>query len=188
MNGTPQRATTPPVPRIVPPPPGRNDPFADLLAYLADMHADLKDLADLSGTKLAALRQADTVTLQACAAREEELLKRVLLAERRRDALLARAAQHLHCPELATRGLSALEKHLAEPQTSILRARRAALRDVAADLQRKNQVAAAVARHLQEHIRGIFADVAKVTQESLVYGARGQPETSTARCWVDAVG
>jgi hypothetical protein len=62
------------------------------------------------------------------------------------------------------------------------------LRGVAEELQKKNRLAAEVARKLQSHIRDVFAAIAQATQETVVYGRNGQYEQATARQWVDAVG
>lgn len=157
----------------------------ELGQHLADLHALLKQLAELAGAKLAAMRQADTNALNACAAHEEELLREVFRTEQARNAVLARLAQSLHCPEVR---LTEIADRLPEPLASSLRARSLALKETASELQRRNKLAASVAQNLQAHIRGIFADVASATQESLVYGPQGQHEMSSPRRWVDAVG
>ena len=163
-------------------------PLAELERHLADLHAILKDLAALAGEKLAALRAADTAGLEECAAREGELLRRVHSGEPTRRALLARVAQHLRCRPPGRIGLIEIADRLPEPRASSLRARSVALREIAAELQRKNQLVATVARNLQAHIRGVFAEVAKAAQESVVYGPAGRHEAGNTRSWVDAVG
>lgn len=163
-------------------------PVDELLHYLGTLHASLKNLVTLANEKLAALRRADAAALVDCATREGVLVRDVLLGEQQRDALLARVAQRLPAEAGEVTTVSALAACLPEPVSSSLRARGAALRAVATELQRKNRVVAAVAQNLQAHIRGIFAELAKATQETLVYGAKGQPEASSTRCCVDAVG
>ena len=157
----------------------------ELGQHLAALHATLKQLTELANTKLAAMRQADTNALNACAAREEELLREVFRMEQARNAVLARLAQSLHCPNVR---LTEIAARLPEPLASSLRARSLALKEIAGELQRRNKLAAIVAQNLQGHIRGVFADVASATQESLVYGPQGQHEMSSPRRWVDAVG
>ena len=157
----------------------------ELGQHLAELHATLKQLAELATEKLAAMRRADTEALNGCAAREEELLRDVFRRQQARNALLARLAQSLHCPEAR---LPEIADRLPEPLASSLRARSLALQETVGDLQRRNTLAATVARNLQAHIRGIFAEVASANQETLVYGPRGQHEISRPRCWVDAVG
>lgn len=164
---------------------GLNEQARALGQYLADLLATLKELTALATEKLAAMRQADTEALNRCAAREEELLRELFRRQQARNAELARLAQTLHCPQPC---LSEIITRLPEPLASSLWARSVALKEIAVELQRRNRLAASVAQNLQAHIRGIFADVASATQESLVYGPRGQHELSSPRRWVDAVG
>jgi len=170
------------------PRPGAAEPLQDLLNYLTGLHAALRQLLALSDEKLAALRTADTRALRQCAFREEELLNQVLRQDGERAAILARVAQHLPgCSPQPTR-LAELLACLPEPLASPLRARSEGLREIASELARKNRLVASVAQNLQVHIRGIFADVAKAVQESVVYRADGQHEVRSTRCCVDAVG
>jgi hypothetical protein len=164
------------------------DPLRDLLAHLTDLHATLRQLTDLSQHKLELLRAADADGLQSCAARESELLHQVFHAAQARGAVLARLAQSMQIEELRSLRLGRICERLPEPQASVLRARITALEETAGLLQRKNQLAATVAQNLQSHIRGVFAELAKATQECTGYGPHGMPETSSERCWVDAVG
>lgn len=160
----------------------------ELLQQLAELYAGLRELDALAGRKLAALRSADTAALHACASEECEQLTRIFRAQPQRNAAIARVAQSLPGCDPAERRLEELAARLPEPLASALRARNAALQEVAGELQRKNRMAAEVAQNLQTHIREIFAAVAGATQESLVYGPQGQRELSSTRCWVDAVG
>jgi hypothetical protein len=160
----------------------------ELSQHLSGLQAALQQLCETATDKLTALRRADTDALSACAAREEQLLKGVFRGEVERKAAIARVAQHLPCSTPQGARLYDIAEHLPEPLASALRARSVALRDVAAELQRKNKLAAGVARNLQGHIRGIFAEVAAAAQESVVYGPQGQHETGRPRAWVDAVG
>ncbi len=163
-------------------------PLRELSQYLADLHDALKRLVALAAEKLAALRTANTAALRDCAVRENELVRQVLCGEQQRDAVLARLAQSLPgCPPKPAQ-LTELIEHLPEPLAGPLRARSVGLREMATELQRKNRLVEAVARNLQAHIRGVFAEVAKAAQESLVYGARGQHEVGSTRCCMDAVG
>jgi len=170
------------------PKPGAAEVVRELLNHLAGLHNALQQLVALSDEKLAALRTADTHALRQCAFREEELLKQVLRQDDERAAILARVAQHLPgCSAHPTR-LTELLACLPEPLASPLRARSEGLREIASELARKNRLVARVAQNLQAHIRGIFADVAKAVQESVVYRADGQHEVRSTRCCVDAVG
>ncbi len=169
--------------------PASDDPLAELLRHLSELYAAIVQLADLAAEKLAAMRVADTAALQRCTEREAELLQGVLHAEQQRPAILARLAQALHRPELATARLAQIADHLTEPAASALRARSVALREAAGRLQKKNRLAAVVARNLQGHLRGVFAAVAKAAQESVVYGPRcGTGFRTAPQGWVDAVG
>ncbi len=159
-----------------------------LLRHLADLHASLRQLVALADDKLTAMRSADATALRDCALREEELVKRVLFEQQNRGALITRAAQGLPQAPPGTKQLKDLLPHVPEPLSSALQARRAALQQAASELRRKNRIVATVAQNLQAHIRGVFAELAKTAEESVVYGAGGQHETSTKRCWVDAVG
>lgn len=160
----------------------------ELGQHLIDLQTALKQLSDLAAEKLTALRRADTGALQACAAREEQLLRELFRREPSRKAALARVAQTLQLADSAHARLNDIVARLPEPLASSWQARRVALRDIAAELQRKNRLAASVARNLHSHIRGIFADVANAAQESVVYGPQGQHAGGRPRCWVDAVG
>jgi hypothetical protein len=167
--------------------------------HLAELHAALKQLADLADRKLAAMRIADTEALQDCAVREGDLLREMFRGEQRRNAVLASLAQGLHLAEPQRARLMEIADRLPEPLASSIRARGVALRDLAARLQRKNRLAAGVARNLQSHIRGIFAAMAGAAQESQVYGPQGRQggtglwpasprPDACATLFVDAVG
>ncbi len=166
-----------------------------LTQRLADLHARLRQLAELAGEKLAALRRADAPALTECAAREEILLREQLSDDAQHKALLARLAQTLHCPAAPRVTLAEIADRLPEPAASHLRARTAALRQIAAVLQQKNQLAADVARKLQFHLRGVFTDLAAPPDVAL-YGPQGhrliagapQPVGEGSRRFIDAVG
>ncbi len=160
----------------------------ELGQHLSSLQATLTSLSDLTDEKLAGLKAADTAVLHRCAAREADLLRQVFKDEQNRNAVLARLAQALQCTAPSPPRLAEIADRIPEPLASSLRARNAALKAVASELRRKNGLAAKVARNLQNHIRGIFADVASASQESLGYGPKGQHETSDSRSWVDAIG
>jgi flagellar biosynthesis/type III secretory pathway chaperone len=160
----------------------------ELNENLADLHQVLRRMLETAREKLAAIRVADTDALQACAVRETDLLQQVMRAEQQRTAILARLAHSVPTLDPKSIRLSELAGQFPEPFSSILRARSEALRRVATELQQKNQLLAHVAHHLQSHIRAVFAELAKVNQESVVYGPRGQHDARNARSWLDAVG
>jgi hypothetical protein len=160
----------------------------DLLAVLSPLHQLLKRLLQLARAKLDAMRRADAVALQRCAAEECGLLERVFAHEDRRNAALARLAQTLHSEDAPRARLAEIAQRLPEPFSSRLRARTAGLRRTADELRQKNRLAADVARHLHDHIRAVFDDVARVNQESVVYGPSGKHQHRTNETWVDAVG
>lgn len=177
-----------PTPPSKPPAPLATETLRELDGYLARLHAALRELLELAGEKLAALRKADGRALQHCALREELLVRDVLFGEQQREALLARVAQGLRLPGCPPGGLTEILEHVPEPWQSSWRARGVGLRQVATELQRKNRIVSQVAHNLHWHIRSLFASVAQVAQESVVYGANGTHETSVKQCWVDAVG
>jgi hypothetical protein len=160
----------------------------DLLATLSSSHELLKQLLELAGRKLAAMRSADTETLQQCAADESEVLRLMFENEQERDAVLARLAQSLHWRDSRAPSLTDITARAPEPFSSRLRAKTTGLRQIAAALKEKNRLAAAVARNLHKHIRAVFDDVARVNQESVVYGPNGRHEQRSKQSWVDAVG
>jgi len=168
--------------------PTLDEQVGDLLAVLSTLHQLLKRLLQLARAKLDAMRRADALALQRCAAEECGLLERVFAHEVRRNAALARLAQTLHWDDAPRARLSEIAQRLPEPFSSRLRARTAGLRRTANDLRQKNRLAADVARHLHDHIRAVFDDVARVNQESVVYGPSGKHEHRTNETWVDAVG
>ncbi len=159
-----------------------------LVEALSELQPALRRLIDLSRGKLDALRRADTAALMRCAREEGELLQGVELLERRRRAILARLAQQLQWPPAVSAPLSQLADRLPEPISSVIRARITPLRDLAVTLEKTNRLAASVARNLHQHMRALFAEVARASQETVVYGPLGQLETRTTRAWVDAVG
>jgi len=160
-----------------------------LLACFTTLQGLLGGLADVADRKLAAIRRADAGGLTACTQDELNLLQQVYRAEQDRTAIVARLAQALQAPELRGACISELTGRLPEPLASHLRARATGLKQVAAALKQKYAVAARVARGLQADIRGIFAELAKGRQESVVYGARGQQQGhGTPRLIVDAMG
>jgi len=163
-------------------------PLRELLDYLATLHGLLVELVEQSRRKLDALRRADPAALDACTATEGELLRQVFAAAQGRAAVLARLAQALHVPDARALRLSAVADLVPEPLASTVRARCAAVAAEAGELQRKNRVAAEVARSLQEHLRGVFAELAAASREARGYGPEGRPAAGGARTWMDAVG
>jgi hypothetical protein len=160
----------------------------ELNENLAALHSLLRQLLEQAEEKLAAIRAADSVRMQLCAARETDLLAEVGRVEQQRGAILARAAQGLPDSGAAPLGLGAVARRVPEPLASVFRARTLALERAARELQKKNELVARVAQHLQSHIRAIFAALAKANQESVVYSPKGQHEQRNVRFWLDAVG
>ena len=160
----------------------------ELLDALSALHELLNQLLELARAKLAAMRAADAPGLQRCAARECGVLERLFERERHRDAVLARLAQSLQWDATGPPRLSEVATKLPEPFSSRLRAKTAGLRQTANELRRENRLAAEVAQHLHKHIRAVFEDIARVNQESVVYGPNGRHENRTSKTWVDAVG
>ncbi|MBI5865546.1 MAG: flagellar export chaperone FlgN [Planctomycetes bacterium] len=155
---------------------------------MATLHEQLLSLLDLASRKLAALRNADVAALSQLATEEAAQLESLARADADRPAIIARLAQQLPGPRIAPLKLSALSEKLPEPFSSQIRAKSEGLRAIATRLEEKNRLAAIVARTLHKHIRGVFADLAKANQETVVYGRTGQHEQRTTRSWVDAVG
>lgn len=159
-----------------------------LLEVLALLQEQLRALVELAGAKLEALRGADAAALDRYARAEEGLIAAVTAAGSERSAILARLAQALRQPGLEQLRMSAVAAVLPEPFSSAILAKSVALREITLELERKNRLAAAVARNLHEHVRSVFAAVAETQQEVVVYGANGRPDPRVARNWVDAVG
>ena len=164
------------------------DAVQSLLTYVSALLARLDQLGALAGAKLAAMRTANAGELQRLAVAEGELLRDVLAEQQQRGAVLAEGARFLPGGARGAETLTGIAERLGEPEGSVLRAKNAALRVAARELQRKNAVVASVARNLQGHIRDVFAELARATQESVGYGSRGRPQAGSRRCWVDAVG
>ncbi len=188
MNADKSHNGAPPASPVLQCPAALGVPLRELVGHLSELQTGMRGLTELTAEKLAALSAADTAALQDVALREDKLLRRVLYSEQERNAVLARLAQALRLPPGNGVRLTELANHLPEPLASSLRAKSLALQAVAKELQRKNKIAADVARNLQSHIRGIFAEVAGAAQESQVYGPQGRHEMSHLRNWVDAVG
>jgi CHAT domain-containing protein len=160
----------------------------DLLAAMSSVHDLLRQLLELADTKLSAMRRADVEALRQCATDESSVLQELIEREKQRDAVLARLAQSLHWPDRGGGRLSGIAERLSEPFRSRLLAKTESLHQIASALRQKNRLAASVARNLHSHIRAVFDDVARVNQESVMYGPSGKHEHRNAQAWVDAVG
>ncbi len=160
----------------------------ELLARLGELHVALKELTELATEKLAALRQADTAALERCAAREGALLTQMYREEPGRRATLARLAQSLRLAQPGPPRLERMAALLPEPLGSAVRARAAGLAELATELQQKNRLAATVARNLQSHLRGLFAELAGPEPQSRGYGPQGRETAGRPRTWVNAIG
>jgi hypothetical protein len=159
-----------------------------LVAAVASLHEVFRQLLELAGKKLSAMRAADAEALQQCATDEGGVLQILFERERQRDAAIACLAQGLQWGDAGSPRLSQIAERLPEPFSSRLRAKIAGLRQTASELQQKNRLAATVAHNLHKHIRAVFEDIASVNQESVVYGPNGKHEQRNKKSWVDAVG
>jgi flagellar biosynthesis/type III secretory pathway chaperone len=169
-------------------PPTAEGHVRDLLTMLHALHESLKQLLELAGRKLLAMRAADTDALQDCATEERAVLQTLFARQQKRDAVLARLAQSLPNHDGRLLALPELAGRLPEPFSSRLRARSLGVRQTADALRAKNQLVARVARNLHAHIRAVFADMAKVNQEAVGYGPNGKQEQRNRQTWIDAVG
>jgi hypothetical protein len=159
-----------------------------LLAQLAALHAQLKRLEELAGEKLDALRKADTSTLHRCAAEEGELLEGLYGRDPRQPAVLAGLAQQLRGAGRRGARLSELAQEYDEPIASRIRARLAGLGEIAARLEKKNRLAASVARGLHEAVRAALEDVRQARREPVGYEASGKLASRARDGWIDAIG
>ncbi len=169
---------------------GSDDPDAAgeaLLDVLAALYDALKQLAELAGRKLDALRLADAEALHAIARDEHRLLQTIATLEPRRSAALAQLAQALRLEGEAEPTLSKLAEAAPQPLASRLAARAAGLRDVATVLRDRNAKAASVARDLYTHVRGVLHEVARGCTQTVGYGPDG-PRQHQSQNWIDAVG
>lgn len=159
-----------------------------LLDTLGTLHGRLARLGDLAELKLAALRTANAERLHELAAEEAAELESLAADDVRREAALARAAQGLPAGAGSRPRLSEVAEIFPEPLRSKILGKSEGLRAMANRLAEKNRLVADVARGLHNHVRGIFAEVAKVNQEAVVYERDGREYQRTSRSWVDAVG
>jgi hypothetical protein len=157
-------------------------------AALTAWHDQLGRLAELAAEKLAAMRAADADALQRCSADEAELLERVRSTAADREAALAGVAQAVRWEGVKTARLPQLAARLPQPHASRIHAKSLALREIAGTLEKRNRLAAGVARNLQSHLRAVLEGLAQGGQESVVYGRSGQFQNAAALNWVDAVG
>ncbi len=157
-------------------------------ACLGQLHGHLKTLLACADEKVGALRSADSAALQSISEREAQQLHAVFHAEQERKAILARLAQAMPDAALEQATLKELIPLLPEPTASRIQARSQGLREISKRLQEKNGFVADVAQRLQQHIRDVFADVAKANQESIVYQQDGRHRIDETRNWIDAVG
>lgn len=161
---------------------------AALVDSLAELHGLMQRLAELVREKLDALRVAAADRLMRCAQEEAATLEAVLRNNQSREAILARLAQALHWPEIRTAPLREIAARLPQPQSSQITAKSVPLKRLAEELAEKGRLAADVARNLHAHVRAMFAQLAQASQEAVVYGRNGQPDSKVTRNWVDAVG
>lgn len=159
-----------------------------LLETLGALEHQLSSLVELAEEKLAAMRAADTTRLNACACQEAAALEGLFALDQQRAAILARLAQTLPDERVTERRLSEIAHVFDEPARGKLLEKTRVLRDLGERLRKKNQLAATVARHLHKHIRAVFADVAKASQESAGYGPDGRGKQQTRETWVNAIG
>ncbi|MBL8878405.1 MAG: flagellar export chaperone FlgN [Phycisphaerales bacterium] len=159
--------------------------LVDVLGELAGLTVRLVECA---GEKLAAIRRADSEALQTCVANEMKTLDAVLAAERKRDAIVARVAQRLQQPAMRRASMTSLAEKFSEPLRSAIHARCMGLRQAAENLQRRNRVAAEVARGLQSHVRAIFGKLAKAGQDATTYAGNGRMRHADKQLVIDALG
>lgn len=160
----------------------------DLLTSLTGLHERIRALTALTTEKLAALRAADVDAIEVLAQREAAALDSLQILDVERKAVLARLAHQWPNGAATELKLDDIASLMPEPFSSQIRAKSEGLRSAASALQQNNRLLSTVAHTLHSHIRGVFADLANDTQETLVYGRTGQHEKHTARRWVDAVG
>lgn len=170
------------------PPDDRAGAGAALLESLSGLHSRLAQLGDLADRKLAALREADAQALNDLAAAEAAELQALAADDVVREAALARVAQTLPGAVDPPRRLTEIAESFSEPLRSKILGKSEGLRTMANRLAEMNRLVADVARGLHNHVRGIFAEVAKVNQEAVVYDKDGREQQRTSKCWVDAVG
>lgn len=162
--------------------------YDDLFETLGSLHGRLARLGDLAESKLAAMRAADASRLHELAAEEAAELEALAAEDVRREAALARVAQGMPDRASARPRLAEVAETFSEPQRSKILGKSEGLRAMATRLAEKNALVADVARGLHNHVRGVFAEVAKVNQEAVVYGKDGREHQRTSKSWVDAVG
>lgn len=170
------------------PPEDHRDAVDALLESLTGLHARLSRLGDLADLKLAALRDADALRLNDLASDEAAELEALAADDAAREAALARVAHGLPGAVNSPRRLTEIAESFSEPLRSKILGKSEGLRAMANRLAEKNRLVADVARGLHNHVRGIFAEVAKVNQEAVVYGKDGREHQRTSKSWVDAVG
>jgi mannitol-1-phosphate/altronate dehydrogenase len=159
-----------------------------LLDESAALQEHMHRLSNLADDKLRAMRAADVPALENCAAGEAELIREVCTRETAWKAALARLAQQLPPGATDSPTLQEMINRFSEPLRSRALARISGLEHSARQLHKKNEIAAAVARNLQEHLRGAFATIAAPPADRPTYGPPGQPATMPSRSWVDAFG
>lgn len=164
------------------------DTCGTLLEELVSHQDALRGLLGMSERKLESLRRADTIALHTISQEETEAVDAIASLDARRNAVLARLAQLVPDTVPQRPRLSEIAAVVPEPFSSQILAKTLGLRDLAEKLQRKNRLAAAVARGLQDHIRAVFAEAASANCEAVAYGRNGKADERVNRNWVDAVG
>lgn len=159
-----------------------------LLAVIDELYGHYQRIAQLADDKLAALRRADAVELNRCAAEEGRLLRKLLAAPNEEPATLARLAQCMRALGPPGRRLSEISASLPEPHASRIAAKTQGLQQLARALAEKNRLAAAVAHGLHTHVRSVFAAVAEAGQESVGYARDGRVQRGSHNALLDAVG
>jgi hypothetical protein len=159
-----------------------------LRANLAAALEHYQRLADIAKRKLAALRTASVPDLTRLHDEELAALRPMLANEQERPAILAQLAQTLLQPHLAHARLSVVIAQLPPQMRPALTALTAGLKAAGEELQRRNKLVSDVAHGLQGVIRGVFAEVSRLSQSRVAYTRDGRHETRVEQKWIEAVG
>ncbi len=168
--------------------------FADRVRDLEHLLTELVGLyetqLEVLQRKLAAMRGSDVQTIQACVAREGELVKTISSREGLRRRLMVLIGQDLGWNENESRNMtiSRLTQHIDGKRKLGLLVQARRLSGLLKDVSGVNEAASLFAGRMLEHYRYIFGQITQGIADSPVYVPEGNQPHEVAAQVFDATG
>lgn len=159
-----------------------------LSEVLAELRQLYQQLLQVLRRRLEAMKRADSEALSSCTARERFLSQRIREADATRQNLLGDLLPRLGLPPGRGITLGELAERLGEPHRSRLLVLAAGLREVMAEADRANRVAALAASQMLVHFRRVYEAMTAAAQQTGLYERSGPLRVQTPRRLIDAVG